>query len=137
MKPIIVFLLMAAIWPMQASACRCKEPSLRGAYANADAVAIVRIKSVTVLPGEITRADAVVIQSWKISLPQEFNVFTGEDCAYPLGKGSSYLLYLKRGKDGEFGTYSCRGNRVDVEAASRIKWLNRHAKLQSSYKSSQ
>lgn len=137
MKPIFVFLLFAVLWPVQASACRCKEPSLRVAYANADAVAMVRIKSVAVLPGEITRADTTVIQSWKIALPQVSSVFTGEDCAYPLEKGSTYLLYLKQGKDGSFGTYLCRGNRVDGEAARNIRWLNRYGKLQSSYKSSQ
>lgn len=47
---------------------------------------------------------------------------------YPLAKGSTYLLYLRRNAAGEYGTYRCRGNLSHSESADRMLWLNQHGK---------
>jgi hypothetical protein len=119
-----IFLLL---WQAQdANACRCKEPSLRQAYDNADVVAVVHLEEVT--PGEVTRARAKVERAWKSSLPESVEIVTGEDCRYPLAKGETYLLYLKRGDGDELGTYQCRGNKSSSKSAPSVRWLNKHDK---------
>lgn len=128
MKPAILFLLCAALWPLQATACRCQEPGPSAAYKRADAVADIRIDEVSVLEGDITQARAEVLQSWKSVLPRSLSVYTGEDCMYPLAKGNRYLLYLKRDDQGRFGTYVCRGNLDHSRSANRVRWLNKHGK---------
>lgn len=55
MRTAIFLLLISALWSLQAAACRCVEPDPLRAYANADAVAVIRINEVTVLQGEVTR----------------------------------------------------------------------------------
>ena len=128
MRTTILLLLLTSLWSLQAVACRCKDPDPHSAYANADAVAVIRINDVTVLQGEITRADGEVLQAWKSALPSSLNIFTGEDCMYPLTKGITYLLYLRRSAEGEYGTYRCRGNLSQTESADRMRWLDQHGK---------
>ncbi len=128
MRVLIAALLAVLVWPALAIACRCNEPTMSQAYARADAVAMVSIEAISQLPGDITCAKGVVTQSWKSTLPESLTIFTGEDCSYRLNKGGTYLLYLKRNKDGEFGTYRCRGNKSEAESAAPVRWLNRHGK---------
>lgn len=128
MKLPTIAVMLASLWSAQVLACRCVEPGPRSAYTRADAVAMVHVKEVAELPGDVVRVEGEVTQSWKSQLPNALKVFTGEDCKYSLAKGGSYLLYLKRGVDGEFGTYMCRGNLPEAEAKNRLRWLDRHGK---------
>ena len=129
MKSFISLLLLATLWPVRVSACRCQEPSPQSAYAHADAVAMVRVEEVSNLPDEVSLAGVDVLQAWKSELPKALSIFTGEDCAYPLKKGRTYLLYLRRSKEGEFGTYRCRGNRSQAASVDRVRWLNRFGRV--------
>ncbi len=112
-----------------ALACRCVEPSLKTAYARADAVAQVRIYQVSEPSSDGTvTAQAEVLNSWKTKLPSRIQIWTGEDCAYALRAEEHYVLYLSRGDD-RWGTYKCRGNRIGANAAATVSWLNRHTRL--------
>lgn len=128
MKRFIPLILLVALWPAQVFACRCVEPDPRAAYSNTDTVAIVEIYDVAVLPDDIKRAEGKVLKAWKANLPDSLSIFTGENCRYDFRKGTTYLLYLKRSPQGEYGTYRCRGNLPYVEAATRLKWLEQHGK---------
>jgi hypothetical protein len=126
MKPVLWLLLFTAFWPWQVFACRCEEPGPRTAYARADSVVMFKVTTVATLPGDVTRADGEVLQAWKSSVPRALSIYSGEDCLYPMTRGATYLLYLKRSKEGEYGTYRCRGNRDQAKAADRIHWLDSH-----------
>jgi hypothetical protein len=105
--------------------CRCTEPSLKAAYDRADAVGKIRIEQASApsADGTVT-AQAEVLGSWKTNLPPQIRIVTGEDCAYSLQPGETYILYLSKGDD-VWGTYKCRGNRLAKEAAGTVQWLNR------------
>jgi hypothetical protein len=123
MRRAIWLALALAAAPVNAWACRCTETSPRYSYDTADAVAVVRIEEVAVLADGALRAKATVVQTWKSALPGSIQVFTGDDCAYPLDRGGTHLLYLRRSKSGELGTYRCWGNRPEGDAARSLQWL--------------
>jgi hypothetical protein len=128
MKLTGMLMLVTLIVPFEAWACRCKEPTLYTAYARANAVAMVQVKEVITLTDGVVRVTGETLQSWKSDVPQSFHVFTGDDCMYALERNSIYLLYLTRGKGDDFGTYRCRGNRHESEAADSLLWLTRYGK---------
>jgi hypothetical protein len=117
---------LSCLWSVQAMACRCVEPGPRDAYARADMIVLATITELAEMAGDVARAKSEVHQSWKSESPKELSILTGEDCRYPFAKGETYLLYVKRGDNGEFGTYICRGNLPEAKAKSRLRWLDRH-----------
>src|SRR5215472_10544775 len=112
LSSLLLVLLFAISFRGMALACRCVDPSLKAAYTKADAVVQVRIDEVSdpLQDGTVT-AQAEVLSSWKTKVPHKIQLWTGEDCAYPLRKQETYILYLSRAAD-RWGTYKCRGNQL-------------------------
>lgn len=121
-------MLIALLVPFEAWACRCMEPTLQDAYASADVVAMVQIREVVALADGVVRTTGEAIQSWKSDVPYTLHIFAGDNCMYALESDGIYLLYLTRGKSGDFGTSRCRGNRHEAEAADSLLWLTRYGR---------
>jgi hypothetical protein len=123
-------LIFMALFANSAFACRCSEPGAQHAYANADVVALVRIKTVDVLPEGLFRAHAEVDRTWKSSLTKTVDIDTSslDNCEYRLQEGKGFLLYLKFDDQGKLNTYRCWGNLQKSNAGERLKWLKRHGK---------
>jgi len=125
-KPTVVIVILLVCCSASAFGCRCTEPTLADSYARADAVAKVRIQLVSQPSADGTvNAEGEVLDSWKVKLPAQIKIVTGEDCAYPLQSGETYILYLNKG-DGTWGTYKCRGNRSAKQAGRTLHWLQLH-----------
>lgn len=112
--------------PLAAWGCRCVEPDIKNAYLRADAVAMIHITTIVDNNDGIVRAQGTVSQWWKSALPTNVEVWTGDDCAYPLKPASTYLLYLQKDNEGHLGTYLCKGNQPAAQAKPGLKWLDKH-----------
>jgi hypothetical protein len=124
-----LFLLAALLSVESAFACRCRPPDVWRAYAQVQAVASVRIKTVTAAPsGGVEQAEADVIEAWKSDLPDSITIFGALICEYPLQEGGDFVLYLNRNDKGNWTTGNCLGNSQTKDAGARIKWLRRHGK---------
>lgn len=123
MRALLLAAALLVLPALPAAACRCTEPSAEAAFARADVVALVRIEAMGE-PGTdgAARGHATVLRAFKGSPPPLLRLVTGEDCAFPLQVGETWLLYLAGGPE-EWGTYRCRGNLPLAEAAPRIAAL--------------
>ena len=106
--------VVAATSPMQAAlACRCREPTAARAVQLADAVVLGRVTSVREVNALRTVFSVEVSRAWKRPLTGQVTIETGTTCALPAETGRTYLIYLRRGLNGEFYTRRCMGDRVD------------------------
>lgn len=122
---LVVGLLLAGL-VQPALACRCTDPSVKAAYKRADAVARVHILAdMTETDVQVFSTKAHVIKSWKMALPDDITVVTGDDCAYRMTAGEDYILFLSSGGIATYATYQCRGNRKVSDAKHVLKWLNK------------
>jgi len=116
------FLQLALLFPVDASACRCVEPTARRAYSMADVVVLGTVESL-VAEGDLSVATLVVERAWKSSVPRRIKIAVGKSCGFPLDQAGRYLLFVTRGRGDTFCTRRCSGNHPQSEAGETLRWL--------------
>lgn len=116
--------VVVALQPQHALACRCREPAIATAYRRADAVVqalVVKVVPTPQPPG--STAILAVSKTWRRDLPDEIAVSTVTDCAYEWREGREYVLFLVRDSTGVLSTGRCLGNRPVEDAGDMLTWL--------------
>jgi hypothetical protein len=123
---ISVAAILLASLPTTAAACRCVEPGVKQAYANASGVILGRILSAkTTSDGSATEYSVAIGESWKLAPDSPATILTGSTCAFEAEIGAAYLLFLSKGQSGNLETARCMGNLPAARAGKALRYLRR------------
>lgn len=132
------FILLSATG--DAFACRCTSPITSQSYKNADAVVLAKAVSVVEDRENQTQiATLTILEAWKKAIPSQLKVNAGgKVCGFFFKEGQEYIVYLISGKDGQYSTKNCIGNKYlnnpelplsfGKSARDDIAWLRRYGR---------